>query len=480
MLTFRDISSLTLISSESCNLNCSYCKIAKMENGFHQKEAQELRESFINGTYVDNIITIFKKYKIDPNKVEFFQYWGQEPTTTLDVLADQFPRLYSFFPNVTHSFFSTNGVNWYERILHYIEVVDKTVTHPFTIEIQISYDGGYSNEQLRGVKSEVIENNIFKLMSSLDDLNLKNVRIDISFHNVISFDLLKELYKGNDSDSNIKEFWNNAHKFLNKCRSLCSLDEKFLNFNTCMSPGLINPYNATKEEGELLVKFYEDNCRLNIPEAISTVRQFTFNFIDNTHKSLEMIDNEIRDILDNINVADIKSIDPGCNSVVGNINIRYTGEVMHCQNVAHSLTLEEIEGANYNEIDLDIKKNQLMHHAYPNIISGNADDIHRYLWKWDTVAAKYCLPHQLVFTINMMYLLAKCGQIKSQYLTEPKKLFRHAYYIVYAFDCWENNLNETASVFGQTAGLIRLLANGLCDYMDEDINNNQMQNEGEN
>ena len=121
-----------------------------------------------------------------------------------------------------------------------------------------------------------------------------------------------------------------------------------------------------------------------------------------------------------------------------------------------------------------------MHHAYPNLISGNADDIHRYLWKWDTVAAKYCLPHQLVFTINMMYLLAKCGQIKSQYLTEPKKLFRHAYYIVYAFDCWENNLNETASVFGQTAGLIRLLANGLCDYMDEDINNNQMQDEGEN
>ena len=187
-------------------------------------------------------------------------------------MADQFPRLYSFFPNVNHSFFSTSGVNWYERILHYIEVVDKTVTHPFTIEIQISYDGGYSNEQLRGVKSEVIENNIFKLMSSLDDLNLKNVKIDISFHNVISFDLLKELYKGNDSDSNIKEFWNNAHEFLNKCRSLCSLDGKFLNFNTCMSPGLINPYNATKEEGELLVKFYEDNCRLNIPEAISTVR----------------------------------------------------------------------------------------------------------------------------------------------------------------------------------------------------------------
>ncbi len=468
MLTFRDITSLTLISSESCNLNCSYCKIAKMEHGFHQKEAQELRESFINGTYVDNIITIFKKYKIDPNKVEYFQYWGQEPTTTLDVLADQFPRLYSFFPNVKRSFFSTNGVNWYERILHYIEMVDKTVTHPFTIEIQISYDGGYSNEQLRGVKSEIIENNIFKLMSNLDGLNLKNVKLDISFHNVISFDLIKELYKGNNPDANIKTFWDNAHKFLNKCKLLCSLDEKFLNFNTCMSPGLINPYNATKEEGELFVKFYEDNCRLDIPESIFAVRQFTFNFTE-PHKDLEDIDAEIRNILDNMHIENIKSMDPGCNSVVGNINIRYTGEVMHCQNVAHSLTLEEIEGADYNEIDLDIKKNQLMHHAYPNIISGDSNDIHKYLWKWDTVEAKYCLPHQLVFTINMMYLLAKCGQIKSQYLTDPRKLFRHAYYIVYAFDCWENNLNETASVFGQTIGQIRLMANGLCDYMDKDI-----------
>lgn len=478
MLTFRDISSLTLISSESCNLNCSYCKIAKMEHGFHQKEAQELRESFINGTYVDNIITIFKKYNIDPNKVEFFQFWGQEPTTTLDVLADQFPRLYNFFPNVKHSFFSTNGVNWYDRILHYIEVVEKTVTHPFTIEIQISYDGGYSNEQLRGIKSEIIENNIFNLMSGLNNLKLKYVKLDICFHNVISFELLKELYQGNISDSNIKAFWDNAHKFLNKCRTLCQLDEQFLNLNTLMSPGLINPYNGTKEEGELLVKFYEDNCRLNIPEASSTVRQFTYNFTDN-HKDLETIDNEIRNVLDNINVEDIKSMDPGCNSIVGNINIRYTGEVMHCQNVAHSLTLEEVEGAGYNEIDLDIKKNQLIHHAYPNIISGDPNDIHRYLWKWDTVAAKYCLPHQLVFTINMMYLLAKCGQIKSQYLTDPKKLFRHAYYIVYAFDCWENNLNETASIFGQAVGLMRLLANGLCDYMDEDINN-QAQNEGEN
>jgi sulfatase maturation enzyme AslB (radical SAM superfamily) len=58
-LDLNHCTSLTLISSESCNLNCSYCVMANNINKKeHLKEAEKVKQSFIDGTFLLNLKNI--------------------------------------------------------------------------------------------------------------------------------------------------------------------------------------------------------------------------------------------------------------------------------------------------------------------------------------------------------------------------------------------------------------------------------------
>lgn len=55
-LDLSECTSLTLISSESCNLNCAYCVIANsIDKKVHNEETQNIKNSFINGSFLHNI-----------------------------------------------------------------------------------------------------------------------------------------------------------------------------------------------------------------------------------------------------------------------------------------------------------------------------------------------------------------------------------------------------------------------------------------
>ena len=123
-LKFGVINNLTLITSESCNLNCSYCKIANHYAKDHYKEAEKLKQSFIDGSYLNRVSEIFDKYNIDKNQVKSLQYWGQETTTTLIELSNEMEHLFQIFPNVSTSFFSTNSVAYWDRLIYYSFVFD--------------------------------------------------------------------------------------------------------------------------------------------------------------------------------------------------------------------------------------------------------------------------------------------------------------------------------------------------------------------
>ncbi len=47
------------------------------------------------------------------------------------------------------------------------------------------------------------------------------------------------------------------------------------------------------------------------------------------------------------------------------------------------------------------------------------------------------------------------------------KLLRHAYILTTILACWDNNLMETGSGYGRTAGHIRFYCNGFIDFVDE-------------
>ena len=55
-----NITSLTFISSESCNLNCSYCNLAKNSKE-HIEEAKATKDALKNGTFLNNFKEALKR-----------------------------------------------------------------------------------------------------------------------------------------------------------------------------------------------------------------------------------------------------------------------------------------------------------------------------------------------------------------------------------------------------------------------------------
>ena len=57
--SLRDCSNLTLITSETCNLKCSYCNMAKSAHEYKTTETENIKKALKDGTYLNNIKTIF-------------------------------------------------------------------------------------------------------------------------------------------------------------------------------------------------------------------------------------------------------------------------------------------------------------------------------------------------------------------------------------------------------------------------------------
>ena len=114
--------SLTLYTSESCNLQCSYCEIDQhLDKKQHQIEAKKVKESLINGQYLNTLKTAFKRLNINPNNIKSIDLWGQEPTLTLKEFETMFQKMYQeLCPNINHIFFSTNGVAYSDSIVHFV------------------------------------------------------------------------------------------------------------------------------------------------------------------------------------------------------------------------------------------------------------------------------------------------------------------------------------------------------------------------
>ena len=64
----KELISISLISSTTCNLNCSFCYLHKNES--YKLYDKIVREYWNNGKYIINAYNTVKAFPADPNKVE--------------------------------------------------------------------------------------------------------------------------------------------------------------------------------------------------------------------------------------------------------------------------------------------------------------------------------------------------------------------------------------------------------------------------
>lgn len=471
-LDLSDCRSLTLISSESCNLNCSYCIMAKSIHAQNKKvETEKIKQSFNNGEYLNNIKKICEKYNIDPLKIESMDLWGQEPTLTLNEFGNSFQEFYNFFPNLSFLFFSTNGVAFPERIVDLTKTIDKIILKPLDFSFQFSYDGYEATKKSRGIDPNIIINNIRKVILELNKIQYNNIKIHISFHNVISGELINKY--GIDNDENDNEFYTYLEEL-----SKLSLHFHCLNTNPAVYvsdifvPGIEAPYNATVEEGKYLYNFFKKAEILGKDLEVNWWKHLLYKYNehllrDNSTDSLDIFNTlTLNELSDNYaNLVQQLSKGTGCGSNYYNLKIRYDGTIIHCQNAIALLNPEEYkdkQGLNY-----DLHKELIKHNYYPNLLKAS-DEL---AVQKTLLRGKLFKNSSFVFIVseilNLMILLSQSNQIDESYKNNPQKLFKHAARLAVSFMCWDNNLNSTGSGFGKTLGELRFYCNGFLDLVDE-------------
>ena len=476
--------SLTLISSESCNLNCSYCVIAKSINK-EQKiaENEKIKASFNDGTYLNNIKKISKKYNLNPYELKHLELWGQEPTLTLNEFKNAFKGFYDFFPNLDSFYFSTNGVAFPNRIVDLAKHMDEIVDKPFDFGFQISYDGYEATKNLRGIKPEIIIQNVETIILALNKIEFKNLKINVSFHNVLSAAIINK-YGGSD------EYNDEFYKYLDELSSL-GMHFHLMNTNAnvvvhnLFTPGIEVPYNATAQEGKNLCNFIEKATQigknLDVQWWIHILYKFN-EYLEYTDKQNNLdVFPVITSYLPTENEYDnyVKSLSTamGCGSNYDDVKIRYDGTILHCQNGISFLQMADY--ADKEELTYNIHKEIVPRKYYPNLLKDEDElEVYKSLQRGHLFRTS-SFPFIVSEVLNLMIILLKCNQIDESY-NDYTKLFSHALKLSQIFICWDNNLNTTGSGFGKLAGEIRFYCNGFLDIVVQAEKDSQLIREDKN
>lgn len=470
---------LTLISSETCNLHCRYCEIASTTAKAHQSENLKIRQAMEDGSFIQNIKTIYQKYGFDYNDIMKMNLWGEEPTLTLDSFCVMFPELYKLFPNLRELFFSTNGTANVKRILQLINCINNTLNRRrgFRLQLQFSYDGKWATKFNRGIDAQIIENNVKYFVEELNKIPLKeNFEVAYAFHNVIDLNVINHAY---EEPNGVYNFWKEIYEFQKQFQKLTT--NKRVVFNT-ISEGVVTPYNATKEEGILFAQFMNESHHIikrYFPD-IKTIER-GFDIVTNDILDMEEPTGNFKEDLENLvfNIVTSRQTyfspndtrHPGCEPQCRELKLRYNGQIVHCHSSIFGLTHMDNQ-ENPDKQKREVRAINLEYNYCPNLLTDPVEDIERWDNRWKYLFSNECIPQLYTMIVNFMTILAEVGQIDQSYMTDRKKLLRHAYILLHVYNCWENNLNLTGTLYGEDFGKIRMYANGFLDFLENRLINN--------
>ena len=103
-----------------------------------------------DGSFLENIKNSMIKLEIPFSQITRLELWGQEPTLTLHLWTKHIEDWIDTFPNWRYLMFSTNGMEYPERIVELIKRIDAYTNNTVKLDLQISYDGEESTNELRG------------------------------------------------------------------------------------------------------------------------------------------------------------------------------------------------------------------------------------------------------------------------------------------------------------------------------------------
>lgn len=460
--TVEDFHALTLISAGGCNLHCEYCNIAKSDHGQSKEYFKNVTQALKDGTYLNNVKTIMKKLNIFPSNIYHLELWGQEPTLNLNHLIDNLEDWFDYLPELKEISFSTNGVAHQDYIIDFITKTDLLIQHSLIFSIQWSYDGIDSTENLRGALAEKVLSNLENFILELNKIKLKNVKVRINIHGVLSRYLFNKL--------NTLEKCYNFYKKLDD--EIFALTELNLNQNVTIgewSPGIENPVYATTDEGLAFAHFLRLSLSLDIRKfhnknITRTALYAFFNWNNIEWKNLARIAKRMPFLTE-----EDKSYFRGiasthyCGAGISDLKIEYDGTLTTCQNHMFEHDIENIPKE--HTIANDSKRSLITHNFFANPLKDSIEDVNKFLYICQTMRTDFLYGYSQI--VGLMFYLAECRQIDESYIYDYNKILRHACILSTIIRCQYNNLVETADYANMSVGMIRFWANGVLDLIEE-------------
>ena len=475
------IKGLSLLTSLGCNLNCEYCYIAKSVNANSHNLQKATMEALSNGTYINNVKAVLEKLEQSPKAIDSISFWGQEPTLTLNLITEHLEDWLQLFPNWRHCSFSTNTMAHVDRIADFVKKFDSLVDHPVHFAIQLSFDGEYSTNNLRGGSDSIIYNNVLTLINLLNDYEFKYADIRFNFHGVLSLDLLSKLTSIEEIQKYAKGLgdWTMNFYHKNTNRSV-----RFSHAGVDLS--LETPIDAGVQEGLDIAHFCKMADRLNRREVYPDhfkfgveppllPQEYLYVFGESCIAAIQRACqedlgvNSLDEAIDLI-TADMRAKERFlsaindtmyCANGVHELKIMYDGTLCNCQNHIYDTDPQYLPEV--TDIQSAVRKALATHHYFVNPLKDSDEVLERYFMLFNS-----CKHSSLDFTwqttiTNMLFLL-EVNQIDDSY-RNTRKLIKHALLVSILNCCSYNNQIKTGSIFTRHLGMMRIMCNGYIDAM---------------
>jgi len=470
------ISCITLLAACACNLTCKYCNIGSSKNKNTAELMEKNVEALQNGEYLKNVIKVLNRLEQNSNQINDFQIWGGEPTLIVGYLADRWDEWAKAFPQIRSILYSSNGMDKVQDVLRFIKAVEQYSLQNVDITLQLSFDGDYGEESVRGGKTDIIKSNYSWLCEQLNNTDLEKVHVHFQGHGVLSFDLLEHL----NSIEAVHKYAESLDDFIklmsNKCKN--SHIHFFTESIQWQSGGNTSSWEGTdfRKKLQLFELASKSNDYLVFNRAVGPRQQIlggSWKTIDQYFKESEFKTlDEFCEWAITTKEGRVKISNAlYCSTSLHDLKIAYDGTVLMCQNDLFRMV--DLETKTDSRTDC-IHKTRLKHNQLVNLLTSSDDEINKYLYfinsaRWDGLLTAY---HSLC---NMMYILASAGQISPTYLVNPNKISKHAFLLVMIDACYHNTITDTGSAFLRGINNIRLFANGILDDMEDILVKSKLQ-----
>lgn len=471
-----NIEALSLMTSLGCNLDCAYCHIAQARNEDSPRLQQETIKALQDGTFLQNTKKVLNRLGQSPDQIRIFSFWGQEPTLTLHHITEHFEDWFKTYPNLENIMFSTNSMAYGERIVDFIKKIDETVNHPFCLDLQLSYDGDESTNEIRYADSSIIYNNIAYIINEVNKLNLTHLQVHMRFHGVVSMDLLNRL----DNAEKIMKYHKNLYRYSAELSKLNT--NKNVEVEAVVGLAIENPLDASSEEGIKLANFVNISKRLSL-EYFKDCRAHPVGPIDTFLLQYKRLEQDVlnrpfckRNNIHNLNELLNRmghdeafkkmvyhALNPMlyCGGAYGELKLMYDGTMPGCQNSIYDTNLDFLPTD--DSLKTQVKRSLVSHGYYINPITASDEEIQSYLDLFLT-----CKERSLEFIhktlLNRMMWMVKLNQIDPSY-RDPNKLLEHSFLLAIFNCCSYNNQVTTGSIFLRHNGIIRIFCNGFMDQI---------------